>query len=288
MDYLENKLAKVAASLNVNLESKKELEHFYKIKPKDGPVKKKVVTRKFTPRGNSIYLIPLADSHIGHTASNLEMFYNYCQLINSYDDCYTILLGDQMETATKQSIGMAMFEEEIHVPQQMEALHKILKPLADNNKILGMIPGNHELRIAQLTGMNITEHLCNLLNVEYLGYQGFLNLKVGDQSYDIMVHHGVGGGSTSGAKVNSVERLGRVAVCDAYLMGHTHIKHFTEDYIHEIRDGQLISRRRYYITCGSFLNYWGGYPEINRLVPSVPGGVCIELRGDSKNIHVNI
>lgn len=238
--------------------------------------------------GDSITLIPMADLHWGHQRCDNDKVKRHLEFIYEHDDCYTIFLGDELETATKMSVGMSIYEESEHLPQQVDTMYRLLKPLAKENKILGMIPGNHSMRVANLIGMNLTEELAKGLRVPYMGYQGYMSLNVAQQNYSIVAFHGSGGGGMNGSKVNSAEKISKVAIADCYLLGHTHIRHHTEDLIYEFMDGKLVPRVRHYVTCGAFLDYFGGYAEMKGLSPSPNGSVCIEFMADFKDIRVHI
>lgn len=249
---------------------------------------KNIAVRTIEPKGDSAYIIPISDPHLGHQNCNINKLKAYIDLIMKTEDCYTVLVGDEAETATKTSVGMSMFEETQHIPEQMKLLCEMLYPLAQKGKILGMVPGNHAMRIAQITGINPTQQIAKAIGAEYLGYQGIINLSVGPQNYDVVIFHGTGGGGTNGSKVNSSEKIGKVIIADLYLTGHTHTKHKSEDCIYEVHNGKLYARRRHFVTCGSFLEYWHGYAEMKGLPPVSTGGVCIELMADMKNIVVHL
>ena len=139
-----------------------------------------------------------------------------CELILNTPNCYTFILGDMMENATKTSVGNAMFDEAYHMPDQLLILQHKLEPLAAQGKILGIVPGNHELRTERLTGSSSMKTLAYQLNVPYCGYQGYLKLKVQEQTYRALMFHGTGSGTTIGGKVNAAQRLGNVAIADLY------------------------------------------------------------------------
>lgn len=263
---------------------------FYDNFNNDYHVPMKDVTRlKIEPtHGDSISIIPMADLHLGHKNCNQKIIDQHLEFIYMTPDCYTIFLGDELETATKQSVGMSVYEEDKHIPEQMQTMYEMLKPLAKQGKVLGMIPGNHSMRVAQLIGLNLTEELAKALRIPYLGYQGFIDLNVNDVNYNIIAFHGAGGGSMNGSKVASAEKISKVAIADLYIVGHTHIRHHTEDCIYEFENGHLVQRNRHYVTCGAFLEYFGGYAEMKGLNPSPTGSVVIELMADYKDIRVHI
>jgi UDP-2,3-diacylglucosamine pyrophosphatase LpxH len=286
MTELDSKLNQIVKKMDLNIVDKS----FYQLqKHKITTVAKKVLVRHIDPIGsNSITLIPMADLHLGHKNCNYDKVEEYLKFIAKTENCYTIFLGDESENATKTSVGMGMFEEVEHVPDQIKTLYELLRPLAVKNKILGMVTGNHGMRMANMIGINPTQTLAELLKIPYLGYQGFINLIVGEQEYSIAAFHGTGGGSMNSGKVASAEKISKVVISDLYITGHTHIRHKTEDCIYEFVNGELVQRIRHYVTCGSFLEYFGGYAEMKGLPSSPTGSVCIELMADYKNIVVHI
>lgn len=290
MSSVENRLNKFLSSIKYCDEQQNEdlFEAFYKIK--DIPSSQKEIYKyQLTDGREPAYIIPLSDIHLGNKVCNIEKLESVLQLILNTKNCYTILIGDLAETATRESVGNAMFDEDLHAPDQLKVLYAILKPLADANKILGVLTGNHEMRIEYLTGLNPMKLLADKLDVPYFGYQGYIQASVGDITYDIMCHHGVGGGSTMAAKIKAIEKLNQVTEADIYIAGHTHGLHHHYDQRMEFgNDGVIIPKRRHYVIAGSFLDYWNGYAEMKVLQPSDCGSALIELRHDHKDIRVTI
>ena len=235
-----------------------------------------------------LILLPLTDLHLGSKHFNYKKFKETLMLIQETDNCYTVLLGDLMECATKKSIGLGLYEEDFHVEDQIIKLYELLKPLADNGKILGAVTGNHEMRITYATSINPVKILCRELDIDYLGYQGYIGLIVGSQRYSILAHHGIGSSSTSTGKLKAMKKLGNVAMADVYLSGHTHARMHDSDIYMAINyeTGLVEPVKRDYVVCGSFLEYWGGYAEMNLLRPSATGVVSIVFYPDEKNVEV--
>ena len=270
------------------------LEHFYRVR-KEVPMKgKKIHTYQFKDNVHNelgLIIVPITDVHLGHKECNLDLFKGYIDYILKTPNAVTILNGDLAETATKTSVGKAMFEEDMNFPEQMKLLEELLRPLADAGKILGCGPGNHEERIANLIGINPMEMLSEKLGVPYFGYQGFFRVEVGSQLYKIVAFHGAGGGATSGSKTNTGEKMNKVlANADLYISGHTHGRQSHSDLIYVMDDKleYLIPQKRTYVVGGSFVEYWNSYPEMKGLAPALTGLVRCELRPDVKEIRIDI
>ncbi len=251
------------------------------------PKKEIYVKRLETGEDGKASILPIPDSHIGHRCSDINLLVECVNYISEKKGCYTILLGDTIENATRTSVGLGMFEEDMHLREQLITICEILEPLRNSGKILGIHTGNHEFRSAVLTGINPMELVANNLRVPYLEYQAFYVLEVGDQSYQMMSSHGIGGGRTHGAKANAAERLADVApLCDLYLSAHSHAKHVHENTKFYIQDNKLHPKKQYYVICGSFMTYFGGYGEMKILPPGTTGFPRVDFHSQSHDIQV--
>jgi hypothetical protein len=261
---------------------------FFSTQPKmiEKVEEKNIVVRHFD--SNKIYLVPLYDAHTGSKTMYKDLFERTINFIDETPNCYTVLGGDLLESATRQSIGMGVFDEDIHLSDQMRYIQRVLSPLVDKGKILGAVTGNHEMRPTYLNKWNPIEEICYDLQIPYLGFQGYLLLYVNEIPYKVFFHHGVGASRTKGAKLNASMRANQVASADLYITGHVHEAMYTSDTIFEIENEELIQKKRTYVLAGSFLQYFGGYPEMNMLSPSLPGTLLIELSGEEKSIHAHL
>lgn len=283
---LSEKLEKVTSELGIGTDTL--LSEIAELNRQQDQRKQVYVKDDFNIRNGKISLIPLADFHIGNRQACTQKIRSFVDLISRYDHLYTILLGDAAETATRSSVGLGMYEEDMHLREQLLYLGELLQPIAQQGKLLGVHTGNHEFRSAVLSGINPMEFLASNLNVPYLGYQGFYSLQVGDQVYHMGSTHGMGSGRTTGAKVNVSERMAQVnPMCHLYLSGHSHIRSVHDGVKYYInQDNQLQSIKQYYVICGSFLGYFGGYAEQHVLSPSSIGAVQVDLYADSHDVQV--
>lgn len=291
---LTKRVGQMRTAANLEERQMKSLEHFYRVR-KEVPMKgKKVHTYVFNEnvhREQGLIIVPITDVHLGHRECNIELFKGYIDYILNTPNAVTILNGDLAETATKVSVGKAMFEENMNFPEQMKMLEELLMPLAEAGKILGCGPGNHEERIANMIGINPMDMLAEKLGVPYFGYQGFFRVQVGDEMYKIVAFHGAGGGATTGSKANTAEKMNKVlGNADLYISGHTHGRQSHSDVIFLMDDKSdvLLPHKRTYVVGGSFVEYWDSYPEMKGLAPALTGLVRCELRPDAKEIRVDI
>jgi hypothetical protein len=257
-----------------------------KTRTKVAPCAKSVIKKNIHTENSFIKIVPLSDIHLGAMSCKEGAFVAFSEFINSDPDIYTILMGDMSETATKMSVGLGVFDEKYQVGTQRRILTEILRPLAGSGKILGGGTGNHEMRISYIDNDNPMEELCYDLDIPYFGYQGYFRVRVNHEPYDIMAFHGTGGGSTKGGRANSAAKPNQIANVDIYLTGHTHDQLYLTDVVYEIGDDDaLVAKKRHYVVCGSFLDYFGGYAEMKGLPPMVVGAPMILLGADSHAVH---
>jgi len=261
-------------------------DKFRAINRTEANITKTVLVRKLGDK--PITIIPISDIHLGNKGCNIDKFEQVLKFISDTPDCYTILLGDQTETATKTSVGLGLYEEDFDIKDQMKLLGKALVPLAKQGKILGMLTGNHEMRISYAVKLNPAEIIADELGVPYFGYQGYLSLQVGTQKYHIFAHHGVSNGTSPTGKITAIRQLNKVAQADIYLSGHTHAKLYDQDIIYTINDEKAIVEPtvRHYVACGSFVEYWGTYPEMKLLSPASTGSIMIKLNPTVKDVQI--
>lgn len=261
------------------------LDEFRAVSKQSQPKTKGILAKQLT-QNNPAYIVALSDVHLGSKLCNIELFKQTIKFISDHRDVYTILLGDMAETATRTSVGLGIFEEDFHIEEQLDMLTELLSPLAEKGKILGIVPGNHEYRIHSMAGLDPTKVLANNLGIDYCGYQGYFDLKVGEQNYNVVAWHGAGGASTKASRVKAAEKLKEVVMADVYLSGHTHDRSYHDDFIDVIEDGQVKRHHRHYVVCGSYIEYANSYAEMKGLTPTTTGGVIIKLNNETKDVTV--
>lgn len=239
------------------------------------------------PKGDRVSIIPINDIHYGALSCNREKFEAYVDYILNTDDTYTIGVGDLIENATKFSVGMAMYEESVHLPDQLEYMADRLRPLAESGKLLGLQPGNHEFRTSVLAGIDPMQVLARWLDVPYLGWQAYWLFDVDGERYKALTFHGSSGASTRTGKLNAVRRLNQIIPdADFYVMGHVHdVAHDWDEYWTIDENGQLVRRQRHYIIAGSLLSYFGGYPEMAGYAPSPLRLVRIDMLSNRHEVQ---
>lgn len=226
---------------------------------------------------DSLELIPLADLHYGDPLCDIELLKERIDYIKSKDNVYCILNGDLINNATKNSISDVY--SEIKTPQQqLEELCSLFEPIKD--KIIGVVPGNHEMRTYKMDGIDLTKIFCFNLGIadKYAGEAALIFLRLGDTGakyrnrparYVIYATHGAGGGIKEGTKINKLAEMASIIDADIYIHSHTHLPAIIKQGFYRINTStdsyQIVNKL--FINTGANLNY-GGYGEVAGFKPS--------------------
>jgi hypothetical protein len=185
--------------------------------------------------GDTFKLIPFGDVHRdapGFAHEEWKEFLAYARKqkkalflgMGDYQDCAstserTIISDDRLHESTKEILNG-------HAKGVVKTLANELAFM--RGKLLGLIGGNHYF--AFNSGETSDQALCYELGTKFLGVCSLIRLtfRCGpgkhSVSFDIMAHHGRGGGSLAGSTFNTVEKMQNVMDADCYLMGHDHSK----------------------------------------------------------------
>ena len=240
---------------------------------------------------DTVYVIPIGDVHYGHPACDVKMLQGYLDWVAERPESARILLmGDLIESATRNSVGAGVYEQEINLDAQVDGIIALLKPYA--GQIDAAVGGNHEQRIKNETGLDVTKLICRELGVRYLGYSGVVGYSANKISYSVYMWHGAGGGRKPGGALNRMEDMTNIAHADAYLMGHTHkLGYFGRDvYAPDARNNKMSLMRQVFVNTGSCLGWNGGYAEMAGLGIPKRGFARVRLNMEKgrRDIHVSI
>ena len=215
----------------------------------------------------------------------------YRDWILENENAYTFLNGDLCESAIIGSKG-DVYKAVMNVSQAKIKIKELLKPLSDNNKILGMTSGNHEDRIYKATGNDISLDIAIMLGLENVyDKQGLCGtIKIGKIKYSFYIKHGKGGGKTQAYKMRKLKDMANVIKnCDLYMIAHFHdiLSFQIKPIFIDIKSGKKYSIKQTFASSSSFLEY-GDYAEDADMEPAKTGSPRIRLNGIKKDIHVSI
>lgn len=241
-----------------------------------------------------LVLVLMGDEHIG------SRYYNRDEHKKQLDWIYEkhqkegnvkiILMGDELETATKNSVGAGVYEQNEILDKQVDTYFKTYKPFADEGIILGQHEGNHELRIYKDAGLNITKLITKDLVIDYLGWGKLHYFKVGDEGYTLYTTHGSSGARLPHTKIKGALDLSKMAEAEIYAMGHLHqLSHHIRNYYGiDKRSRTIQESQKHFLLTGSYLDHWGSYAHIKSYEPMRKGSPRVRLDGKEHKINVSI
>jgi predicted phosphodiesterase len=173
---------------------------------------------------------------------------------------------------------------------------KIFEPIKD--KILAVLPGNHESRVYKSDGLDITELMCAQLGIpqKYSSTTALLFIRFGKQThrgipqfYTAYVTHGSGGGRREGGKVNRLADLASIVDADIYIHAHTHLPLvFKESFFRVSGSNSSVSLvDKLFINTAAALDY-GGYGDKQGYKPASKCSPVIYLDGRKRNMWAKL
>lgn len=251
-----------------------------------------------TDPSNKVYLLPIGDLHLGANI-DFKKFEGYIDWAKK-NNAYIFLMGDLFDVATLRSPTLP-WEQKMSLNDAMKLLIKTLMPV--QKQIVGAVTGNHEERLIKYANFDPTEMLCEMLGIEYAKYSAVIRFRTGTSrtrntvrpriDYVFYAHHGKGGGSTPGQKINRAKKLSEIFVgADAYLVGHNHGKGVAEESparLVRTPSGKtyIEYKRVQFIDCGSFVIYNDSYEEKDGYPPGDTGCPRIRMDGVRKDLHIS-
>lgn len=251
------------------------------------------VVMKDLSQFSQVYLVPFADFHEGARDADHEVSTGYINWVKERDNAFTILNGDMMNCAFKESTP-ELYEDLITPDTAYAQLRERLMPIKD--KILMITRGGHEEHIFRKVGVDFMARLAyDLGDIPYRPDGGMLGLRMAKNDnakfFYIYATHGWGGARTIGAKVKKVDDLMMVADADVYVLSHDHTQNIHRANIFEPPRSKPTTKRPCYMTIGrrllintgGFIRY-SGYIQRKGYVPTDLGTprVRLEIKKNGK------
>jgi predicted phosphodiesterase len=179
---------------------------------------------------DEVELMLAGDQHIGDKQRDPRYMELIDEWVHGADNRYLGLTGDLFNAAIVGSKS-DVYEETDTLEEATAFAVNWLKRLGD--RIVFSVSGNHDQRVTSAVGLDPVANASSLAGVRYDGLEAYVTLKVGHWAYQsrgkrmpvsymVYATHGVGGGRTDGAKLNSLTRLRDIVVADIYAQGHQH------------------------------------------------------------------
>ena len=249
------------------------------------------------PDTGTIEIHPLADLHIGDSMSDAKLITERLEHIKNTPNAYCILDGDLMDTAIASSIGDT-YGANLMPMDQLKLCVKLFEPIKD--KILAVLPGNHENRVYKSDGLDITELMCAQLGIpqKYSPTTALLFIRFGKSNrqnhyrrnlYTIYVTHGSGGGRREGGKVNRLADLACIVDADIYVSGHTHLPVIMKEAFYRVSgsNSSVALVDKLFVNSSAMLDY-GGYGDKAGFKPASKCSPVIYLSGEGHNMWAKL
>lgn len=249
------------------------------------------------PYAETIEIHPMADLHIGDSSSDYKSILERIEYIKKTPNAYCILDGDLMDTAIASSIGDT-YGANLQPMEQLKQCVKLFEPIKD--KILAVLPGNHEGRVYKSDGLDITELMCAQLGIpqKYSPTTALLFIRFGKSKhgrhgrpmyYTAYVTHGSGGGRREGGKVNRLADLASIVDADIYIHAHTHLPVVFKEAFFRVNGGNssvaLVDKM--FVNTAASLNY-GGYGDKQGFKPASKRSPVIYLDGQVRDMWAKL
>lgn len=188
----------------------------------------------FKKYGEPVYLIPFGDIHRSSKLCHVEKWKEFLVWAKKKKNCHFIGMGDYFDLASTSERpsfnNPTLHNDTIHTLEDVytDMVEDFAKEIGFmKGRLIGLVEGNHYAVFS--SGITTTQLLCQKLGCKYLGVSSFIKLilrydKLHSHAVDMWAHHGLGGGRTSGASINKLEQMIKMAEAQIYLMGHDHRK----------------------------------------------------------------
>ena len=201
-----------------------------------------------------------ADTHFGNHGLRKKLLASHIEMVRR-EGADWFHLGDWCEYITPNDKRYTATNPAPDVETQKQMAIDFFDPIKEQG--VALLAGNHENSIARFYGDPMTP-ISNTLGVPYLGYSGFVHLKLRSsktqqKGYTIFLHHGHGGGMLYGGKLNNLHRLSHKFEADIYGVGHVHTWSNPIDEVIGIKTSGLrrpkfLKKRRQYFSCPSYFD----------------------------------
>jgi len=237
-----------------------------------------------------IEIILMGDEHIGSPQYKKDLHQKVLE--SSFNKGrYLIHMGDGMETATRNSIGAGVYQQEEIIDQQMNEFKALYEPFVEEGLFIGGHPGNHELRIYNDEGLNLTKQIYRSMNARYFGIAKASVFRVGNQTYTFYSTHGASGARLPHTKIKGALDMEKIIDVDIYCMGHVHqLMHHVRNYNDiDLKKTKIKTNSKHFILTGSYLDYWDSYAQMKNMEPSRIGSPILKLYGgEEKRVKVSL
>lgn len=191
--------------------------------------------------GEPLTLVFVGDVHHGSALHSEEAWRTFCNEYRNRNDCLFFAMGDFLDllSATERSAMLATALHESTKETWEDICEKRIEEFTETirwmrGRLVVALEGNHyiQFRDGTTTAQRILAKLNRGLPDKFRASYGgdccivWLTLRLGKsstpRSISLALHHGVGGGRTTGSMFNSLDQMERCVRAEIYCMGDDH------------------------------------------------------------------
>lgn len=269
---------------------------------------KKVVIN-LAKKDDTIHLEPLSDIHIGHAGFDEKLYKSRIKAITKDPNRFTLFLGDQIDAITtfdkRFNPDMSLEHDidnqrlkwdQLSYPLIEEHISSLDSGNKKNEKIWGLLHGNHEYKIPQITRSYLENHFTTPNGITFLGSRAMIGVEIKHKNKTLMqlvvlAIHGSGGGKPE----RMFEQMKKNVYADIFLCGHLHQKRYVPEVANDFdfdtghrweRDIHLVNAGTF---CHTLVDNADGYMDRkNEVVYSHPGTATLSINAQEGKISGHI
>ena len=253
------------------------------------PIRLNRQTLKLSHNKDYAELILWGDVHLGYPTCNIKKAMRMIEYALD-KKVYVLGMGDYIEAGLKDSVGDSMYRQNLNPQQQLETMVAYLEPLANEGLLLGLLSGNHEMRITKSTGIDITKIMARLLNVRFLKAACWNVFSVPGVRYSAYTLHGASGAKFKHTKLKAIVDACGWIESDILAMGHTHGL-ANEPIIKQMfscTKNRIINITQYVMLTGSYMDWDSSYGQAaNYPIPKM-GSPKVKLYAGNRKINISL
>lgn len=270
-------------------------------------------------RGDTIHLEPLGDIHVGHVGTDTKHYKRRIKAICKDPNRYTLFMGDQLDAINIydkrfnpdavtdheidgqrqkwQDMTQPLIDQQLDRSKRVKVIQRTYDKRTDevledevnryvlkegeNPKVWGLMHGNHEYKIKELSRTYMENHFCFNNGIDFLGAKCYISLTIMYKKeillqLSIMAMHGAGGGDPN----TMLKQMKQNNYCDIFFCAHLHQKFYKEEEVMDMdHDTGLVEKRPIYLAnTGTFCEFMtesvSGYGDQKNQVVGTPIGTA--------------
>ena len=238
-----------------------------------------MIVKEFPKGTDKVVIHPWGDWHIGSSQTDIKRLREKVNQVANDKDAYVIICGDMLDMGIVNS-KTNIYEEKLMPQDQKELLYNMLLPIKD--KILAVVPGNHEDRMVKRVGVNPLYDVCCRLKIEdvYRENIAFLKITILNRGHNERFYKYIGV-VTHGSSMNKHQKFTQsIDGADFFISGHTHTPSFhtrsklrippVSDTVYQVSYREIV--------VNSELEY-SGYGAKKEYIPNAQENQTLELDG---------